>query len=129
MPLVRIDIQQGRTEPQLRELADAVHDVMLQHFAAPAGDRYQVITEHPAGRIIAEDTGLGLSRTNEIVLIQIFHQGRDRAQKEKVYAELARGLSERVGLDPQDLIVTMSENTKEDWSFGHGRAQFLTGEL
>jgi hypothetical protein len=30
---------------------------------------------------------------------------------------------------PGDLIVSMVENEKEDWSFGAGRAQFLTGEL
>jgi hypothetical protein len=26
-------------------------------------------------------------------------------------------------------MVSFVENTDEDWSFGHGRAQFLTGEL
>jgi len=26
-------------------------------------------------------------------------------------------------------MVTLVENSDEDWSFGHGRAQFLTGEL
>jgi hypothetical protein len=31
--------------------------------------------------------------------------------------------------DPADLIVSITENDDEDWSFGHGRAQFLTGEL
>lgn len=30
---------------------------------------------------------------------------------------------------PGDLIITVTENTPEDWSFGAGRAQFLTGEL
>ena len=28
-----------------------------------------------------------------------------------------------------DLIVSIVENEKEDWSFGAGRAQFLTREL
>lgn len=29
----------------------------------------------------------------------------------------------------QDLIVTVSGNGKEDWSFGEGRARFLVGDL
>lgn len=33
------------------------------------------------------------------------------------------------GLRGQDLIVTVSGNGKEDWSFGEGRAQFLVGDL
>jgi hypothetical protein len=30
---------------------------------------------------------------------------------------------------PGNLIVSIVENEKEDWSFGAGRAQFLTREL
>lgn len=59
MPLVRIDVQEGRTKAELRRIADSVQDVMLAVFAAPPRDRYQIITEHPVGHIIAEDTGLG----------------------------------------------------------------------
>ena len=45
MPLVRIDVIEGRRSPeQLRLLADVVQEVMLQAFAAPPRDRYQVIT-------------------------------------------------------------------------------------
>jgi 4-oxalocrotonate tautomerase len=49
--------------------------------------------------------------------------------KEKFYELLASNLAERSGVDPADLIVSITENDDEDWSFGHGRAQFLTGEL
>ena len=33
------------------------------------------------------------------------------------------------GLDPAELIVSMTENADEDWSFGFGRAQFVAVEL
>ena len=65
MPLVRIDVIEGRSEEDLRRLADTVQDVLVEHFAAPERDRYQVIHEHRAGRIIALDTGLGFERTDE----------------------------------------------------------------
>jgi phenylpyruvate tautomerase PptA (4-oxalocrotonate tautomerase family) len=129
MPLVRIDVVEGRTDEELRTLADAVQDVMLDVFAAPARDRYQVIHEHRPGRIIAEDTGLGLQRTDGIVVIQVTQQGRDDEQKQALYAALAAALEQRAGVRPEDLVVTISANTKADWSFGLGRAQFLTGEL
>ena len=48
MPLVRIDVVEGRTDEELRALADTVHGVMLDVFAAPPGDRYQVV--HAGGR-------------------------------------------------------------------------------
>lgn len=54
---------------------------------------------------------------------------RPRELKQKFYELLASRLAGRCGLDPADLIVSITENDDEDWSFGHGRAQFLTGEL
>ena len=64
MPLVRIDVVEGRRSPeQLRLLADTVQEVMLDVFAAPPRDRYQVLTEHRPGQLIREDTGLGIERT------------------------------------------------------------------
>ena len=51
MPLVRIDLVRGRTSEQVRALADVVQDVMLEVFAAPPRDRYQVIHQHVPGEL------------------------------------------------------------------------------
>lgn len=129
MPLVRIDVLEGRTEDELRALADAVDAAVAEHFAAPPGDRYQIISEHRPGRLIVEDTGLGIERSDAVVVIQITQQGRTTAQKQALYAGLATILGDRVGLRGEDLIVSVVDNTHADWSFGYGRAQFLEGEL
>jgi phenylpyruvate tautomerase PptA (4-oxalocrotonate tautomerase family) len=129
MPLVRIDVQEGRRPAELRKIADVVQDVMLDVFAAPPHDRYQIITEHPVGHIIAEDTGLGFQRTDGVVVIQIVQQGRNADQKAAAYRELADRLHAECGVEPTDLIVSVTSNRREDWSFGHGEAQFLLGRL
>jgi phenylpyruvate tautomerase PptA (4-oxalocrotonate tautomerase family) len=129
MPLVRIDVQKGRTLDELRKLADTVQDVMLDVFAAPPGDRYQIITEHDKGQIIAEDTGLGFERTDGIVIIQIFQQGRSTEQKVATYGELAKRLEAECGVRSEDLIISVMANRHADWSFGLGQAQFLNGTL
>jgi phenylpyruvate tautomerase PptA (4-oxalocrotonate tautomerase family) len=129
VPLVRIDLVRGRTPEQLRALADTVQEVMLDVFAAPPGDRYQVIHQHDADEMIVEDTGLGIERSAGVTVVQVTQQGRDRAQKEALYAALAERLGDRGLVEPRDLVVSVIENTRDDWSFGHGRAQFLTGEL
>jgi len=129
MPLVRIDVQQGRSSTELRRLADTVQSVMLDVFAAPPKDRYQIITEHPVGHIIAEDTGLGFERSDGVVVVQIVQQGRDVEHKKAAYAELARRLETDCGVRPDDLIVSVTANGRADWSFGRGRAQFLEGDL
>jgi phenylpyruvate tautomerase PptA (4-oxalocrotonate tautomerase family) len=130
VPLVRIDVVEGRrTREELRLLADTVQGVMLEVFAAPPRDRYQVITEHRPGQLICEDTGLGLERTDDLVVLQVFQQGRSEQQKRTLYAELAARLDKAAALAPSDLIVSVVANTREDWSFGLGRAQFLEGDL
>lgn len=128
MPLVRIDLTEGRSDKQIGALADAVQQVMIETFAAPELDRYQVIHEHKPGRIRALDTGLGYTRTDNIVIIQITQQGRTTEQKRTMYAAMSKRLGQ-LGVSPDDLIISVTENTKADWSFGRGKAQFLDGDL
>lgn len=129
MPLVRITQQDVRTPEQTRQLADIVQEVMLELFAAPPGDRYQIIETLPVGSIIAEDTGLGLERSDGVVIIHITQQGRSSEQKLAIYEALAQRLDGAGLVRPEDLIVSVVRNEHADWSFGLGRAQFLTGEL
>jgi hypothetical protein len=129
VPLVRIDLQEGHSREELRLIADTVQEVMLEVFAAPRGDRYQIITEHPVGHVIVEDSGLGLERTDGVTVIQIVQQGRSLSQKQDAYRELARRLDQRCGIRLSDLVVSVVSNTWEDWSFGLGRAQFVMGDL
>jgi phenylpyruvate tautomerase PptA (4-oxalocrotonate tautomerase family) len=129
MPLLYIDLVEGRSPSEIRTLLDAVHDAVVEAFGVPARDRYQVVRTHPAHEIVTLDTGLGLTRTEKQVVLNVVSRARPRELKERFYKLLAANLSERCGVDPADLIVAISENGDEDWSFGNGRAQFLTGEL
>jgi phenylpyruvate tautomerase PptA (4-oxalocrotonate tautomerase family) len=130
MPLIRIDVVRGRSQNELRHLTDTVHEALVETFAAPPRDRYQVVSQHDQDEMILLDTGLGIERSAEgVVLIEITQQGRTKEQKAALYIRLAELLVERKLVNPADLIVSISENTPADWSFGSGRAQFLTGEL
>lgn len=129
MPLVRITQHNVRTPEQSQQLADCVQEVMLELFDAPPGDRYQIIETLPVGSILAEDTGLGIERTDGVVVLHVTQQGRSIEQKRAIYAALAERLAAAGLVRPEDLIVSVVHNDREDWSFGLGRAQFLTGEL
>lgn len=56
MPLLRIDLIEGRTDAGLKALLDALHAAMLAAFKVPERDRYQIVHEHPPTRMIVEDT-------------------------------------------------------------------------
>ncbi|KAL3250586.1 hypothetical protein ABHI18_011106 [Aspergillus niger] len=130
MPLVRIDvIRDGWSPNELKNLADVVQQVMQTHFNAPARDRYQVITQHEDYELICEDTNLGFTRTKKLVIIQILQQGRSAEQKQRAFKALSENLQEKCSVSGNDLIISCAQNTREDWSFGMGIAQFMTGQL
>lgn len=129
MPLLRIDVVKGRSEGELETLLQAIHDAMLAAFRVPERDRYQVLTEHDPGRMVLEDTGLGIVRSDRVVLIQMTTRRRTAEEKQAFYGLVVDALGERCGVRGEDVIISCVENGDADWSFGHGQAQFLTGEL
>jgi phenylpyruvate tautomerase PptA (4-oxalocrotonate tautomerase family) len=129
MPLIRIDVIEGRSGAEIKALLDAVHRAVLGAFNVPERDRYQIVTEHRASHMIVEDTGLGIRRTQKAVVIEVISRPRGREAKENFYKLVAEELEESCGIASSDIVVAIVENADEDWSFGLGRAQFLTGEL
>ncbi|MFC8039128.1 tautomerase family protein [Paenarthrobacter sp. NPDC057355] len=129
MPLVRIDVNQGRSPEELTALSRTVHDAIVAEYEIPARDYFHILTEHPQGQIVAQDAGLGFERTSGVVMIQIFTQeGRSQVAKSSLFEAIAAGLA-GVGVAGEDVFVGYVENTAGDWSFGFGRSQYVTGEL
>ena len=129
MPLLRIDLVEGRSADQIKSLLNATHSALVAAFKVPERDRYQIVTEHKPGHLIIKDTGLGIERTNKVVFLQVTSRPRGGPAKEAFYKLLTEELQKSCGIAPSDVVVSIVENTDEDWSFGLGRAQFLTGEL
>src|ERR1700683_5293526 len=129
MPLLRIDVIEGRSAAEVKELLDAIHCAMLAAFKEPERDRYQILHEHSAAELRVEDTGLGIARTERIVMVQVTTRPRSRLEKQNFYELLCEELLRRCGVKASDVVVSITQNTDEDWSFGYGRAQFMPGEL
>lgn len=47
MPLLYIDLIEGRSPSETRALLDAVHDAVVEAFQVPPRDRYQVAPTQP----------------------------------------------------------------------------------
>ncbi len=125
MPLVRIDVLAGGTSNQLRALGDGIHATMVETIGVPPLDRFQVIAEHPPGRLIFDPGYLGIQRTEGVVFIQItLNAGRTLEQKKALYAAIVRKLEAHPGVRPEDVFVNLVEVAKENWSFGDGIAQY-----
>jgi hypothetical protein len=129
MPMLTFDIVEGRTDEQIQTMLDAAHRAVLTAFNVPERDRYQVVNEHKASRMVIEDTGLGITRTNNVVVVSVVSRERSERAKQFFYEELCRELEASCGIKPNDVVVSITINADVDWSFGNGVAQFITGEL
>lgn len=126
MPLVHIDLREGKPTSYKKAIGDAVQRAMVEHLNVPARDHFQIIREHTRGHLIYSSNYLDIERTDDIVMIQVtLATGRSTEQKCAFYARLADLLQEDPGIRPQDVTIYLVENTREDWSFGNGEAQYL----
>lgn len=126
MPLVRISLRKGKSPEFLRELGDAVHAALVAEANVPADDQFQIIEELEPHQLIANATYVGCERTAEgQVIIQItLNAGRTVEVKRALYAAIANRLHEQLDIRPDDVLISLVEVTKENWSFGKGLATY-----
>lgn len=129
MPLMKIDVIKGRTQTEIKQILDISYDVMLTTFNAPLGDRYQIVNQHEPYEMQILDTGLGVTRTEEVVVFTIITRPRTQQQKLSFYETLVSELHSQLGIRKADIMFSLIENTDDDWSFFNGEAQFLNGAL
>jgi phenylpyruvate tautomerase PptA (4-oxalocrotonate tautomerase family) len=129
VPLIVVDLIAGRSAEQIGALLDGVHDAVVEALGVPERDRYQIVHEHDASRMVVQDTGLHIERSRDVVVIQVTSRPRPPDQKVALYRLVCEQLESRCGISPRDVMISVVENSDEDWSFGLGRAQFLMGDL
>jgi phenylpyruvate tautomerase PptA (4-oxalocrotonate tautomerase family) len=127
MPLVRIALRKGKKPEYRRALADSVHRAMVETIKIPEQDRFQIVTEHDDSGLIYDPSYLGISRSDDVVLIQItLSAGRTLEVRKALFARITQLLHESPGIRPEDVFVNLVEVAKENWSFGNGIAQYAT---
>ena len=126
MPLVRVSLRQGKSPAYLTAVGEAVHRAMVETINVPADDRFQIFTEHVPEGLVYDPGYLGIERTDDIVLIQItLNTGRTLDQKRALYRALAERLAKDPGLRREDVLVSLVEVPKENWSFGNGEMSYV----
>jgi len=127
MPLVRIDLRQGKTPEYRRKIEEMVYRAMLETIKMPESDRFQVITDHPEDGLIYDPSYLGINRTDDIEFIQItLNAGRTLEQKKALYARVVELLGKEPGIRMEDVFINLVECAKEDWSFGNGIGSYAS---
>ncbi len=127
MPLVRISLMQGKPDGFGKKIGEIVYRAMTETLNVPARDNFQIITEHDRNSLIYDPAYLDIPRTDGVVFIQItLNEGRTTELKKAFYRMTADRLNRELGIRPEDVLISLVEVKKENWSFGNGIAQYAS---
>lgn len=125
MPLTRVSLRAGKSEAYRRAILDGLYQAMRETFAVPEDDHFMTIAEHDGANFRYGATYLDIARSDDLVLIEItVSNTRGVEQKKALFQRIAQKLEANPGLRPEDVFVNLVEVAKENWSFGHGLAQY-----
>jgi 4-oxalocrotonate tautomerase len=126
MPLVRISLRRGKSAEFRRRLGQVVYETMVETINVPPKDNFQIITEHDPGGLVYDPEYLDIHRTDGVIFIQItLNEGRTVELKQAFYKRLAERLHGELGIRMEDVLISLVEVGKENWSFGNGQAQYV----
>ena len=127
MPLVRIDLIRGKSAQYRKTLGEIVYAAMTDLINVPKDDKFQVITEHAPEDLNFAESYLGNHYSQDIIFIQVtLNAGRSVELKKAFYKRIVDDIQTRLNTRPDDVVINLVEVAKENWSFGHGIAQYAT---
>jgi phenylpyruvate tautomerase PptA (4-oxalocrotonate tautomerase family) len=125
MPLTHIALRRGKSAEYRKAIMDGLYAAMRETFNVPEDDRFMAVTQHDRDDFLYGTNYLDIARSDDLVLIQLtVSNTRTVEQKKALFAAIAKKLGDNPGIRPQDVFVHLVEVAKENWSFGHGLAQY-----
>ncbi|HKH03096.1 MAG TPA: tautomerase family protein [Bradyrhizobium sp.] len=124
MPIVHISLRAGKPEAYRQAIFDGLYSAMRETLNVPEDDQFMAISEHEAANFRYGDA-YGVARSADVVYIQItVFNTRTVEQKKALFRRIAELLGQSPGIRPEDVFVIVLDAAKENWSVGHGLAQF-----
>jgi 4-oxalocrotonate tautomerase len=126
MPLTRITVRAGKPAAYRTALVRGIQRALVDTFNVPEDDLFMTVTELDPHNFVFSRRYLGITRSDDFVLIQItVSNTRTQQQKKALYKAIADSLAADPGVRPEDVFVNLVEVRPEDWSFGNGLAQYV----
>jgi phenylpyruvate tautomerase PptA (4-oxalocrotonate tautomerase family) len=102
-----------------------VHRALIDAIGIPADDRFQILSTHPAQGLVFDEHYMGVERRDVIFIHITLVRGRTQEQKLDLYRRITATLSTTADVRPEDVVITLTENDRMDWSVGNGIAQLI----
>jgi 4-oxalocrotonate tautomerase len=124
MPLIHVSMRSGKPEAYRQAIFDSLYRAMREALGVPEDDQFMTITEHDAANF-RYGHAFGVKRSDGLLYIQItVFDTRTSEQKKALFRRITQLLGDKPGVRPEDVFVNVLDSAKENWSVGHGLAQF-----
>ena len=125
MPLTRISMKRGKSVAYRTAIMEQVYEAMRETFDVPDNDRFVMLHEHDDDSFAYGANYLDIERSDDLVIVQITaNDTRSTSQKKALYRRISERLAKNPGVRPEDVLIGLVEVKKENWSLGHGEAQY-----
>ncbi len=126
MPLVRIQLIEGKSDAHRKAIVDGVYAALRQTYDVPQEDLFMQVEEFAARNFHFSRNYLDIARSSDLVILQLtVSNTRTLDKKQALYRAIVRNLAENPGVRPEDVFINLVEVAKENWSFGNGVAQYV----
>lgn len=121
MPLVNIYLLEGKKPDYIQAVADGVNSAVIETMDFPEDDRYQIIHQLDDEALQYQDR-----KSDRVIMHLVMRAGRSDKAKQAFYAQVVKNLKHAPGIEPKNVMITITENHDIDWSFQDGIAQFVS---
>ena len=126
MPLIHISMRAGKPEAYRQAIFDSLYRAMREALDVPEDDQFMTIREHDAANFRTSSSCYGVSRSEDVVYIQItVFDTRTTEQKKALFKRTVELLGQNPGIRSEDVFIQVLEAAKENWSVGNGVASFV----
>jgi phenylpyruvate tautomerase PptA (4-oxalocrotonate tautomerase family) len=112
MPMIKVYGLQSRLNPIKIQLSDVIHSCMVDAFNYPVDKRFQRFFP-----MSAEDFIYSNDRSDRYTIIELCMFAGRTVEAKKQFMRLLFDRCATLGIEPNDLEITIQELPKHDWGF------------
>lgn len=124
MPLIQVNLI-SKSPQFIQDLGENLHQSLMKTWGIPIDDCFQIFNQKQEHELNINPVIFGVERSKDVIVFHITSTPRSREMKLDFYQDLTARLEQKMNIRPQDIFISIVENTQEDWSFGNGKAQLL----
>jgi hypothetical protein len=117
VPLIHVHLDREVFDKSSENIGNAIHDAQIEALGIPTDDRFQIFQPHDTGELKFDPGYNGVDRRSLMVIRVIAVHMYPVATKQAFFRAVVQKL-EPLGIRPQDVLISLTENGYEDWYAG-----------